>query len=71
MTRFTESPYEYMMTQKPGVGLLQETEAQNYPSKNLCETCPYGRGKPCVSVCMKKLLSVTGKERRKINETDT
>ena len=71
MTRFTDSPYEYMMTQKPEAGLPQESEARNDPSKNLCGTCPYGRGRPCVSVYMKKLLSVAGKRRRKTIETDT
>lgn len=72
MTRFTDSPYEYMMSQKPGAGHVQSGKPSRSPVPERCITCPYGRGRPCASVCMKNLLSVTGrrKQEEKGIETD-
>jgi hypothetical protein len=57
MTRFTDSPYERMMTQKQ--------EAQNQPQPPaLPEDHPcYGcgnYGRPCVGICIRELLRWKG-----------
>lgn len=72
MTRFTDSPYEYMMSQKPGAGYAQNGKPSHSLVPEQCITCPYGRGRPCAGVCMKNLLSVTGrrKQEEKGIETD-
>lgn len=69
MARFTDSPYEYMMTQKPSA--RQERETGPPPSRpDKCRGCPYGCGRPCVGICMKDLMSGMGRKRRS-HETDT
>lgn len=55
MTRFTDSAYEMMMTQKPRTGRQTETEPPRYPSGHKCHGCPYGRDRPCLGMCMKDL----------------
>ena len=62
MTRFTDSPYEYLMTQKPYVGKKAESGAVSYPPESPCAGCSYGKGRPCIGVCMKKLISQTKKQ---------
>lgn len=57
MTRFTDSPYEYMMTQKPYVGKETDSEPVAQLSESRCVSCPYGKEKPCIGVCIQKLLS--------------
>ncbi len=69
MARFTDSPYEYMMAQKPSARQERDTgPPSGQPEK--CRGCPYGISRPCVGFCMKDLLSGTRKKRRK-HETDT
>lgn len=55
MTRFTDSPYEYMMAQKPDADGRRESSAPRYPPGHKCYGCPYGRDRPCVGICMKDL----------------
>lgn len=57
MARFTDSPFEYAMAQKPGAVGKKGEGMRRCPSRKLCVNCPYGRGRPCIGVCMKKLLS--------------
>ena len=54
MAAFTDSPYEHMMQQKPVPGKTAG-DCILYPPGHKCHGCPYGRGRPCVGVCMKKL----------------
>lgn len=63
MTRFTDSPYEYLMTQKPYVGKEADAGPAPHPPGSRCAGCPYGKGRPCIGVCMKKLLSPVKKRR--------
>lgn len=55
MARFTDSPYERMMTQKPQAGRFPETEPPRFPPGHKCHGCPYGRDKPCVGMCLKEI----------------
>lgn len=64
MTRFTDSPYEHLLTQKPYVGKKAGPGPVSYPPESPCAGCPYGRGQPCIGVCMKKLLSQTKGDRK-------
>lgn len=61
MTRFTDSPYEYLMTQKPCAGREADSGPPLHPPGSRCAGCPYGNGQPCIGVCIKKLLSTTKK----------
>ena len=61
MTLFTDSPYEYLMTQRPYAGKAADAGPPPYPPESRCAGCPYGSGKPCIGVCMKKLLSQSKK----------
>lgn len=56
MTRFTDSPYEYMMAQKPYAGRGAGAGQPPRPPGGRCAGCPYGRGRRCVGVCMKEIL---------------
>ena len=53
---FTDSPYEYMMTQKPTEGRRGSTPSF-YPPGHKCHGCPYGKDRPCLGVCIKDLGS--------------
>ena len=58
--RFTDSPYERMMTQIP----TETREAHGPPVRppdHPCYGCPYGRDAPCIGICYKKLLKGSGK----------
>ena len=55
MAGFTDSPYEHMMQQKPGPGKPVGDGGFQYPAEHKCHGCPYGRGRPCTGVCMKKI----------------
>lgn len=55
MVHFTNSPFEYMMTQKPRQ--IHENKTAHDFSKKQCIDCPYGRNRPCIGVCMKELLT--------------
>ena len=60
MIRFTDSPYERMMTQVP----TETREAHGPPARppgHPCYGCPYGRDAPCIGICYKKLLKGSGK----------
>ncbi|MCM1221260.1 MAG: hypothetical protein NC548_42955 [Lachnospiraceae bacterium] len=57
MAGFTESPYEYLMQQKPEPGKPVGETAYQYPLGHKCHGCPYGRGKPCIGVCLKGIFS--------------
>ena len=60
MIRFTDSPYERMMTQVP----IETREAHGPPVRppdHPCYGCPYGRDAPCIGICYKKLLKGSGK----------
>ena len=70
MTRFTDSPYEYMMTQKPHMGHARE-KPQQRSKKDRCAGCPYGRDRHCAGICMKGLLATTKNGGIKRHETDT
>ena len=55
MTWFTDSPFEKMMTQKPGSGQHRDN-ALPVPHSPACNGCPYSRGQaPCIGYCIKKL----------------
>ena len=52
--RFTDSPYERLMTQVPSV--RREVHGPPaHPSGHLCHGCPYGRDSPCLGICYRKL----------------
>lgn len=68
MAQFTDSPYEYMMSQKPSAG-QERGKGPPEPPAYGCGSCPYGRARPCIGFCIKKLLSEVRKERRS-HETD-
>lgn len=54
MTWFTDSPFEKMMTQKPGHG--RQTDTPPVPHSLACIGCPYHKGQsPCIGYCIKKL----------------
>lgn len=53
---FTDSPYEYMMTQKPDAGRRESTPSL-FPPGHRCYGCPYGKDRPCLGVCIKELGS--------------
>lgn len=55
MTRFTDSPFEYMMTQKPQRGRLSNVEPPPLPPAHPCYGCGYSNGRPCVGFCMKEI----------------
>lgn len=64
MAFFTDSPYEYMMTQKPGAE-RREIAPPLYPPGHKCHGCPYGRDRLCLGVCIKELsTAVRRKEER-------
>lgn len=63
MTRFTDSPYEYLMTQKPHVGKKEDAGPAPCPPGSRCAGCPYGKERSCIGVCIKKLILSTKKRR--------
>lgn len=64
MTRFTDSPYEYLMTQKPYVGKEAGSGSVPQPPGSRCVSCPYRKEKPCIGVCIQNLLSETTNRRK-------
>lgn len=57
MGGFTGSPYEYMMQEKPAGNMrpsLKEGKPR-YPAGHKCIGCPYGRERPCMGACIRKL----------------
>ncbi len=61
MALFTDSPYEYLMTQKP-TGGRRENAPSPYPPGHECHGCPYGRDRPCLGACIKKLSAAPVRE---------
>ncbi len=60
MTRFTDSPYERMMTQVP----TEQREVYGPPALppgHPCHGCPYRRDAPCLGVCCRKSWKGSGK----------
>lgn len=55
MPKFTDSPYEVMMKQKPYSGRPPEVEPPLFLSGDKCNGCPYGQAKPCMGICLKDL----------------
>lgn len=55
MTRFTNSLYERMMTQKPQMGRLSEMDPPRFRPSYKCHGCPYGRDRPCIGLCLKDI----------------
>ena len=53
--RFTDSPYERMMTQVP-TERREVHEPPALPPNHPCYGCPYGRTAPCLGVCYRKLM---------------
>lgn len=68
MTLFTDSPYEYLMTQKPYAGKEADAGSPPHPPANQCAGCPYGKGRPCMGVCMKELLPASKKHGKGVAE---
>ena len=60
MTRFTDSPYERIMTQIP-TNRREAHMPPAYPPGHPCHGCSYGRDAPCLGVCYQKLLKGSGK----------
>lgn len=55
MTWFTDSPFEKMMTQKPGHGRHGDN-TPSVPHSPACTGCPYHKElSPCIGYCIKKL----------------
>ena len=53
--RFTDSPYERLMTQVPS----ERREVHGppvRPPRHPCHGCPYGRDGPCLGICYRKLM---------------
>ncbi len=57
MAVFTDSSFEHMMRQKPGPGKAAGEGNIQYPPGHKCNGCPYGRGRPCIGVCLKEICS--------------
>ena len=55
MPRFTDSPYEKMMQQKPTTGRAA-SRPPSFPPGHPCRHCPYGKNGPCVGICYRELL---------------
>ena len=53
---FTDSPYEYMMSQRPYTGGRGAGTQPAPLPVHPCGGCPYGTGSTCIGVCMKELL---------------
>ena len=53
--RFTDSPYERMMTQVPH-GIREALGPPDRPPDHPCYGCPYGQNAPCLGICYRKLI---------------
>lgn len=54
--RFTDSPYEKIMTQIPMGKRAADFSPPSFPPGHPCHGCPYGKGAPCIGVCLRKLM---------------
>ena len=59
--RFTDSPYELMMSQKPDERREPEPPAQ-FPKGHPCYGCSFLRGSPCMGICYRKLMRRSDKD---------
>ena len=55
MMRFTDSPYERLMTQVPA-GRKGPPPPPVRPPSHPCEGCPYGKNALCIGVCLRELM---------------
>ena len=53
---FTDSPYEKFMTQIPDGRRAAESPPPSFPPGHPCHGCAYGRDKPCLGICYRKLM---------------
>ena len=60
MTRFTDSPYERMMTQRPA-GQAKAPASPARPPGHPCHGCPYSRDTPCLGICYRELMKRSDK----------
>lgn len=65
MVWFTDSPLERMMSQPSGAGPRIGGHPDPPAQEQSCDGCPYGRGSPCIGVCMKELIKKQQEERPK------
>lgn len=54
--RFTDSPYELMMKQKPAGQRAAVNPPPVFPPDHPCHGCPYSRNGPCLGICYRKLM---------------
>jgi hypothetical protein len=66
LTRFTSSPYEMMMTQKPSGGGKSSRFSVALPPGHPCYGCG-NAGQKCIGICQRELNQFL-QERRKQNE---
>lgn len=59
MTRFTDSPFEKIMVQKPGGRHDHVPPLSRSPE---CAACPYKKITPCVGYCIRQLKENKKKE---------
>lgn len=52
--RFTDSPFERMMTQRPAPSRAAPASPV-HPPGHPCRRCPYGRDAPCIGICYQNL----------------
>lgn len=64
MTRFTNSPYEMMMTQKP-TGRIKKSCPSPLPQNHPCYGCGNYTGQPCVGICQRELNQWLKERKRK------
>ena len=67
MTRFTDSPYERMMTRRPKGG-KETSRPSSLPPSHHCYGCG-NYGQPCVGFCHRQLTAWLRERRNKNHET--
>ena len=68
MTRFTDSPYERMMTRRPEGG-KDTSRPLSLPKSHPCYGCGnYRDGQPCVGFCHRQLTAWLRERRMKNHE---
>ena len=67
MTRFTDSPYERMMTRSPEGG-KETSRPSSLPPSHPCYGCG-NYGQPCVGFCHRQLTAWLRERRNKNHET--
>ena len=59
--RFTDSPYEKIMTQTPEERGAADFPPPPFPPGHPCHGCAYGRDRPCLGICYRKIWKGRGK----------